>query len=78
MKKLSVVLFSILFLAIAVLYFFHFAGGSKHKSNKKSDNTIESVANGIAYVNIDSIVYKFKMFEDRKAELLEKQKKAEE
>jgi outer membrane protein len=77
MKKLSVVLFSILFLAVAALFFLHFYGGGKQKLNKKSGNSTEAAVSGIAYVNIDSIVVKFKMFEDSRAELLDKQKKAE-
>ncbi len=76
MKKLSVVLFTILFLAVAALYVLHFIGTGKDKSNKTGVEN-EAVPSSIAYVNIDTIVFKFKMFEDRKAELLEKQKKAE-
>ncbi len=76
MKKISVILFSILFLALAALYILFFTGGIKAKSSKQT-TPAETVTDGIAYVNIDSIVYKFKMFEDRKAELLDKQKKAE-
>ena len=76
MKKISVILFSILFLAIAALYILFFTGGIKAKNSKKT-TPAETVTGGIAYVNIDSIVFKFKMFEDRKSELLDKQKKAE-
>lgn len=76
MKKLSVILFSILFLALAALYILFFTGGNRNKGSKKA-GSVESVASDIAYVNIDTIVYKFKMFEDRRTELLDKQKKAE-
>jgi outer membrane protein len=37
----------------------------------------EVQAQGIAFVNIDSVIYKFDMFFDRRAQLMEKQKKAE-
>ena len=37
----------------------------------------ESPAQGIAFVNIDSVIFKFDMFFDRREELMEKQKKAE-
>ena len=77
MKKLSVVLFSILFLAVVALFFLHFSGRNKDVGKNKTGAEVEAAASGIAYVNIDTIVFKFKMFEDRKAELLEKQKKAE-
>lgn len=74
MKKISVILYVVLFMAIAGLYILHFTG------NKKSDqsNTPANVpAGGIAYVNIDTLIFKFDMFTDRREELMEKQKKAE-
>ena len=76
MKKLSVALFAVLFLAIAFLYFLHFTGKKDKKSDK--DNTLSEVqSEGIAFVNIDTVIYNFDMFFDRRAELMEKQKKAE-
>jgi len=77
MKKLSVVLFAVLFLAVAILFVLQFAGGSKNKNSAVPETSFQTTANGIAYVNIDTIVFKFDMFQDRRAELLEKQKKAE-
>jgi len=77
MKKLSVVLFAVLFLAVAILFVLQFAGGSKSKKSAVPETSFQTTANGIAYVNIDTIVFKFDMFQDRRAELLEKQKKAE-
>jgi outer membrane protein len=74
MKKLSIVLFAVLFLAILVLYFFHFTG------SKKSDSSVtvkEIPAGAIAYVNIDSVIFKFDMFFDRRNDLMAKQKSAE-
>jgi outer membrane protein len=74
MKKLSIVLFVVLSLAIIGLYFLHFSG------NKKS-NTSEAVTSapvgGIAYINIDTVIFKFDMFLDRRNDLLSKQKSAE-
>jgi outer membrane protein len=74
MKKLSLVLFVVLSLAIIGLYLLHFTG------NKKS-NTSEVVASapvgGIAYINIDTVIFKFDMFKDRRTDLLSKQKSAE-
>jgi outer membrane protein len=74
MKKLSIVLFVVLSLAIIGLYFLHFTG------NKKKDTP--SVANsapagGLAYVNIDTVIFKFDMFFDRRNDLMSKQKNAE-
>lgn len=77
MKKLSVALFVTLFLAVAVLFFLHFSGGNKGKNSGNPGNTINTPANGIAYVNIDTIIFKFGMYADRKADFLQKQKNAE-
>jgi outer membrane protein len=74
MKKLSIVLYVVLFLSVAGLYFLHFSG------NKKSEtkvNTVSSTAQGIAYINIDSVIFKFDMFFDRRNDLMSKQKNAE-
>jgi outer membrane protein len=77
MKKLSAALFAVLFLAIAVLYFFHFKGNKKSKSDDSSVTSVYAPENGIAYVDIDTVVFRFNMYADRRAELLEKQQNAE-
>jgi outer membrane protein len=77
MKKLSIALFAVLFAAVAVLFFLQFSGNKKTKKNTLTETSTDNPANGIAYVNIDTVVFKFNMYSDRKAELLEKQKKAE-
>ena len=77
MKKLSVALFVVLFLAVAALFFLHFTGNKKAKKNTPAETSVNTAANGIAYVNIDTVVFKFNMYSDRRDELLEKQKKAE-
>lgn len=76
MKKLSIALFAVLFLAVAFLYFLNLKGNNDKKT---SDNLNQNVttAEGIAYVNIDTIIYNFDMFFDRRAELMANQKKAE-
>jgi outer membrane protein len=76
MKKISIALFVVLFLAIIGLYFLHFSGGKK--SNSASAAPVTGVpGQGIAYVNIDSVIFKFNMFLDRRDELMSKQKSAE-
>jgi outer membrane protein len=76
MKKISIALFIIMFLAITGLYFLHFTGGKK--SNSASAVAVTGVpGQGIAYVNIDSVIFKFDMFTDRRDELMSKQKSAE-
>jgi outer membrane protein len=74
MKNVSISLFVVLFLAIAGLYILHFTGNKKSSSPVASQG---SSGQGIAYVNIDSVIFKFDMFSDKRKELLEKQKSAE-
>ena len=76
-NNISAVLFTVLFLAVATLFFLHFSGERGAKSKDKQGTQLETMSNGIAYVNIDTIIFKFDMFFDRSAELLEKQKRAE-
>jgi outer membrane protein len=73
MKKLSIVLYVVLFLAIGGIYLLHFTG------NRKGISLVSAGApsQGNAYVNIDSLIYKFDMFTDKRADLLVKQQKAE-
>jgi outer membrane protein len=77
MKKLSVVLYAVLFLAVAGLYFLHFLGNKKTKKGETTTNNVGSPAQGIAYINIDSVIFKFDMFLDRRNDLMAKQKSAE-
>jgi outer membrane protein len=77
MKKISIILYSVLVLAILGLYILHFAGNSK-KNTVASSGTVASIpAGGIAYVNIDSVIFKFDMFFDKRNDLMAKQKSAE-
>lgn len=77
MKKLSVVLFVVLFLAVAVLFFFQFKGGNKNSKSDTAGAVNEMPGQGIVYVNIDSVIFNFDMFTDRRDELMTKQKNAE-
>lgn len=74
MKKISIALFTVLFLAVAALYVIHFTGSKKPVKN---NNTAVTQAQGIAFINIDTVIYKFDMFFDRREELMSKQKNAE-
>jgi Outer membrane protein (OmpH-like). len=74
MKKLTIALFSVLFLAVAVLFYLNFSGNKKSGKNA-GNNSVPS--QGIAFVNIDTVIYKFDMFFDRRADLMAKQKNAE-
>ena len=77
MKKLSAALFAILFLAIATLFVLHFTRSKKTPKDAQPEASVNAAEIGIAYVNIDTVVFKFNMYADRKEELLGKQKKAE-
>ena len=77
MKNLSVILFSVLFLALALLYFFHFSGKAKNKKTETQSEQPEVTATGIAFVNVDTVIFKFDMFIDMRNDLMEKQQKAE-
>jgi len=77
MKKLSVILYVVLFLAVAVLYFLHFSGNPKTKKSVSTANISGSPAKGIAYINIDTVIFKFDMFLDRRNDLMAKQKSSE-
>ena len=75
MKNLSTILFGVLFVAIAGLYVLHFTGSNKKA--KSAENSATTKAEGVAFVNIDTVIFKFDMFFDRRADLLAKQKDAE-
>ena len=74
MKKISVILYAILFLAVIGSYILHFTG---KKETVKGEFVAGVSAEGIAYVNIDTVIFNFDMFEDLMNNLLEKQRKAE-
>lgn len=77
MKKLPIILYSVLFIAVAGLYILHFTGNNKSSKNNLSGTANSLPAGGIAYVNIDSIIFKFDMFSDGRNNLVEKSKTAE-
>jgi outer membrane protein len=74
MKKLSIILYVVLFMAVAGLYFLHFSGTKKIV---QAGPVSDSPANGLAYVNIDTVIIRFEMFKDKREDLLTKQKSAE-
>lgn len=74
MKKLSIALFAVLTLAIIGLYLLHFTGNKK--SNTSETASLAPVG-GIAYINIDTVIFKFNMFTDKRNDLISKQKSAE-
>jgi len=76
MKNLTNILLALLFLAVASLFVLHFTGNKKNSGNN-TEVAAGAVADGIAFVDIDTVVFKFNMYADRREELLEKQRNAE-
>jgi outer membrane protein len=74
MKNLTTALIAILFLAVAGLYILHFTG---HKKSAPEISVSSAPAGSIAFVNIDSVIFKFNMFQDKRNDLSSKQKNAE-
>lgn len=76
MKKLNVILFAVLFASVAALFIIHFTGGSGKKSETYVQETGQP-SGGIVYVNIDTIIFNFDMFSDKRNDLITKQRNAE-
>jgi len=76
MKKLPIILIAVLFIAVIGLYFLHFSG-NKSVNYAKVNTGANLPAGSIAYVNIDTIIFKFDMFADGRDNLMAKQKIAE-
>jgi outer membrane protein len=77
MKNLSIALFIVLFLSVAGLYFLYFTGDKKPEQQQNSESRESAASAEIAYINIDTVIFKFDMFFDRRDDLMAKQKKAE-
>ena len=72
MKKTSLLINVILALAVAVLYVLHFVSPTSEKTTEGSEeiSSAELLASGgIVYVNIDSVLKNFTMYEDVMTEL---------
>lgn len=78
MKNLSLIINSVLFIAVVVLFALHFNSKSASKTNteklnlKKANNI--NVNDDIAFINVDSLLKKYKFYEELESKLLEKQK----
>ena len=76
MKKISVAMYVVLFVAVAVLFVLHFTGGKKPAS-AVSQSVSGAPAGSLAWVNIDTVIVYFDMATDKKNDLIAKQKNAE-
>lgn len=77
MKKLSIALFAVLFVAVALLYFLQFRGNLKSKKSGAAGAATEVPTQGIVYVDIDTVIFNLDLFKDKREELIVKQKNAE-
>lgn len=79
MKNLSVILNLVLLVAVIVLFILHFTGGKPDIVSESAEINLpaEITSHGIAFVNIDTVILNFDMYFDKRAGLIDKQKKAE-
>jgi outer membrane protein len=77
MKKLPIILFAVLFISVIGLYFLHFSGSKSVKTNNTANTGANLPTGSIAYVNIDTVIFKFDMFFDGRNNLMAKSKSAE-
>ena len=73
MKKVNLILNIVSILAIAVLYVLHFADDSRHGSQPVSgDSQVSAVKGEIVFINLDSLVNQYDMYNDLNTELQSK------
>ena len=72
MKNLSLILSSVLLVAVAVLYYLHFSSGSSRSTSSASVPVGEL---SIAYINSDSVLKNFDFLKDNMVVLEAKKKK---
>lgn len=79
MKNLSPVLNVVLLIAVAVLYVLHFTAPKNEISGKQEHDTLSMNASklSIAYINIDSVMLHYKMYDDIAGDLQGKVKASE-
>ena len=70
MKKVNLILNIVLVLAVAALYVLHFTGNSKTENTaSKEDSRITAGSGDIVYINLDTLVNQYDMYNDLRTEL---------
>lgn len=81
MKKFSLILNIVLVIAVAALFFLHFAGGNKNDSTRTSNSgdstAIFSGNTRVAYIQIDTLLNNMLMYKDLSDKLAGKQQQLE-
>ena len=70
MKKVNLILNIVLVLAVAALYVLHFTGNSKTENTASAeDSRITAGSGDIVYINLDTLVNQYDMYNDLRTEL---------
>ena len=70
MKKVNIILNIVLILAVAALYILHFTGAGKQSSSQASGSeSVTAVKGDIVYINLDTLVNQYDMYNDLRSEL---------
>lgn len=70
MKKVNLIINIVLILATAGLYILHFTGNGNQQNRQETDSSgITAVSGSIVYVNLDTLVNQFDMYNDLRSEL---------
>ncbi len=70
MKKVNLILNIVLVLAVAALYVLHFTGNSKTENTASpEDSRITAGSGDIVYINLDTLVNQYDMYNDLRTEL---------
>ena len=70
MKKVNLILNIVLVLAVAALYVLHFTGNSKTEHTASAeDSRITAGSGDIVYINLDTLVNQYDMYNDLRTEL---------
>lgn len=70
MKKVNLILNIVLVLAVAALYVLHFTGNSKTENTASTENSRITAGSGdIVYINLDTLVNQYDMYNDLRTEL---------
>lgn len=79
MKKVTITLFAVLFAAVIALFIIVLTNGANSKTDTTAvaRNNSDSTAEGVAYFDIDSVVFHFNMYTDLANALIDKQSQAE-
>ena len=79
MKNISIALNIVLIIAVAVLYYLHFSGGSSNNGEQSAQTDIVrdvNVNSTIVHVNMDSLQRKYVFYKDIQTELAQREENA--